>query len=121
MIKSDFYELERQGHSGIIILKWFNTSFVMTDKDFVSHTQELNSYIKAFDAHILIIDALDFKMKTNEMDFNKIRYIDENTTLRWILYTTKNKELKSLLQSTETQRMKVLGYLNKDEIIKFYE
>ena len=121
MINYEYFSLEHKEHSGIVLLKWLESSSEMYESDFVEHILVLNNFVKAYNARVLIIDATNFRIKHGNPCISRMKYIDKNTSLKWILYTSKNRKMRCLLQSLESSTLNVLEYEAREQLFEFYE
>ncbi len=120
MVKHEFYELLWKERGVIIFLTWFPSSTKMSKNDFIQHINVLNNLIDTNFSKILFIDATAFKAKIERSVIKELEYIKEQSSLKWILYTSHRKSMNRLLKRLKSRGIILSEYANRHELEQLF-
>ncbi len=120
MIKHKFYELKWKAHSSIIFLNWLPSSVNMSGEDMNEHINALNNLIDVRSSRILFVDATGFNADFGRYSAEDCQYINEQSSLKWIIYTSSSPWMKKLFRRIESGKTTVIEYTNRDKMLRIY-
>lgn len=120
MIENTFYQLSSNVHRIITSLVWLPGSANMSNEDFLEHCEMINNFINVYHTKMLFIDATDFKAKLDKSTVEELLYIKVGSSLRWIVYTSSNKQFKKLLQKLKSEDIGLIEHSSRNKLLKAY-